>query len=183
MSKFSAKFNTKILAYSAICIALAAALQLISLPPLPYGGSTTLFSMLFVTLIGYFFGPYIGIVGGLVYGLLLLSLAKSADLLNPIQIMLDFPIACTFLGFSGFFSNKKFGLQIGYVTACFLRYIIHVVSGYFFWYMFAPEGQGYMIYSITYNLAWWLPEVILTLVVLSLPPVRNAIKMVKSRAS
>ena len=57
------KNKTKQLVFSAMAIALATVISVvIKLPSLPNGGSTTLFSMLIVCLIGYWYGPVTGIM-------------------------------------------------------------------------------------------------------------------------
>ena len=50
--------TTKQLVYSAVAIALAVVCSMIKFANLPMGGSVTLFSMLFIALIGYWYGPY-----------------------------------------------------------------------------------------------------------------------------
>lgn len=53
--------KTKQLVFSAAAIALATVISVvIKLPSLPNGGSVTLFSMLVITLIGYWYGPATG---------------------------------------------------------------------------------------------------------------------------
>ena len=64
------KISTKQLVYAAMAIALATVCSFIKLSHLPFGGSVTLFSMLFVTLAGYWFGPAVGIVSAVAYGIL-----------------------------------------------------------------------------------------------------------------
>ena len=49
--------TTKQLVYSAVAIALAVVCSMIKFANLPMGGSVTLFSMLFIALIGYWYGP------------------------------------------------------------------------------------------------------------------------------
>ena len=62
--------TTKQLVYSAVAIALAVVCSMIKFANLPMGGSVTLFSMLFITLIGYWYGPYVGIMTAVAYGLI-----------------------------------------------------------------------------------------------------------------
>ena len=64
-----AALTTKQLVYSAVAIALAVVCSMIKFADLPMGGSITLFSMLFITLIGYWYGPYVGIMTSVAYGL------------------------------------------------------------------------------------------------------------------
>ena len=58
--------KTKQLVFSAAAIALATVISVvIKLPSLPNGGSVTLFSMLVITLIGYWYGPATGLLAAL----------------------------------------------------------------------------------------------------------------------
>ena len=61
--------TTKQLVYSAVAIALAVVCSMIKFANLPMGGSVTLFSMLFIALIGYWYGPYVGLMTAVAYGL------------------------------------------------------------------------------------------------------------------
>ena len=54
--------TTKQLVYSAVAIALAVVCSMIKLFDMPMGGSVTLLSMLFIVLIAYWYGPYVGIM-------------------------------------------------------------------------------------------------------------------------
>lgn len=176
---FSAKFNTRVLTYSAICIAVATVLHLVPPYGMGQGGSFTYFSMFFITLIGYFFGPVVGIVGGVAFGLL--QLAIKPEFYHPVQVLLDYPVAFGLLGCSGFFRNQKYGLYTGYVVGCLLRFLSHAVSGYIFFGAYAPEGSNLVLYTLGYNASYIAPEMVLTLVILLIPGIRNAIKMIKTK--
>ena len=63
------RITTKQLVFSAAAMGLAMVCSLIKFANLPMGGSVTLFSMLFIVLIGYWYGPYVGIMAGFAYGL------------------------------------------------------------------------------------------------------------------
>lgn len=166
------KNNIRQLTFCAICVALATITSFIKIGSLPFGGSITLFSMLFITLTGYFYGIKAGILAGLAYGVLQFVFSPYAY--APAQILLDYPLAFGALGLSGFFSKHKYGLIIGYGVGVITRYLFHVVSGYIFFASYAPEGSNVILYTIVYNLTYILPELILTLVLLFIPGIRNA---------
>lgn len=177
----SKKMGTKELVFCAMAIALSTVTSFIKLASLPYGGSITLFSMLFVSLIGYFYGAKTGLITGVAYGIL--QLITGPYIYAPLQVLLDYPLAFGALGLSGFFSNKKYGLVIGYAVGVIGRYICHVISGYVFFAEYAPENMNPMIYTLGYNLTYILPELIATVIILCIPAVSKAIKQVKRQAN
>ena len=65
-----AKLKTKHLVFSAVAMALAMITSFLKLFEAPMGGSVTLFSMLFICCIGYWYGLRTGIMTGVAYGLL-----------------------------------------------------------------------------------------------------------------
>ena len=165
--------TTKQLVYSAVAIALAVVCSMIKFANLPMGGSVTLFSMLFIALIGYWYGPYVGLMTAVAYGLV--QFVMEPIFYTVPQMILDYPLAFGALGLAGFFANKKHGLQIGYIVAVFGRYVFAVISGVVFFGAYAPEGTPAIVYSLTYNATYIVPEAIATLIVISLPPVAKAL--------
>ena len=173
--------STKQLVYSAVAIALAIVCSMIKFSSLPMGGSITLFSMLFIVLIGYWYGPSVGIMTAVAYGFLQFVLEPIFYTLP--QMLIDYPLAFGALGLAGFFHKKKFGLQIGYIVGVLGRYVFAVISGYVFFGAYAPEGTPAIVYSLTYNATYIVPEAIVTLILISIPAVSNALSVVKSRAT
>lgn len=149
--------------------------------PMPYGGSITLFSMLFIYLSAYFFGPYTGTFAAVAYGLLDLLIKPS--IVHPIQLLLDYPIAFGMLGFGGIFCKGRYGFQKGYLAGCIGRLLAVTVSGAVFFGSYAPVGQNAFVYSLGYNATYIIPEMIITLVVMSVPAFRNAIDSVKKKVT
>lgn len=174
------KLTTKQLVYSALAIALAVVCSTIKFANLPMGGSVTLFSMLFVALIGYWYGPSVGIMTAVAYGLVQFVMEPIFYTLP--QMLFDYPLAFGALGLSGFFSGKKHGLQIGYIVAVLGRYVFAVISGFVFFASYAPEGMNPIIYSMGYNATYLIPEAILTLILISVPAVAKALQAVKKNA-
>ena len=179
------KNKTKQLVFSAMAIALATVISVvIKLPSLPNGGSTTLFSMLIVCLIGYWYGPITGLIGAFAYGIL--QFITGPYVVHPAQVLLDYPLAFAALGLSGFFHNKKNGLITGFLVGAAGRFFFHMVSGLIFYttYVDSFSGNAAAVWASTlYNLSYILPEVILTLVLLALPPVRKAFAKIKTLAT
>ncbi|MHB8128103.1 MAG: energy-coupled thiamine transporter ThiT [Mobilitalea sp.] len=171
------KLQVKQLAFSAMAVTLAVVTSFIQFAKLPYGGSITLFSMLFICLIGYLYGTKAGILTGIAYGFL--SLILGPTILHPIQLLLDYPIAFGCLGLTGIFSNSKFGMLKGYALGVFGRFVCHFLSGYFFFRMYTPEGMNPILYSLGYNATYIVPEAIATILILLIPAVQNGLKEVK----
>lgn len=179
--KNSKKMSAKQLTFCAVAMALALVTSFIKVASLPMGGSITLFSMFFMCFIGYLYGPKIGIMTGVAYGIL--QLIIEPYIYAPLQVLLDYPLAFGALGLSGFFSKKKFGLTTGVIVGILGRYICHVISGYVFFASYAPEDMNPMIYTLGYNATYIVPELIATVIVVSLPPVMKALKYVKTMAN
>ncbi len=176
----SVPMKTKQLVFCAVSIALATVTSFIKLASLPFGGSITLFSMLFVSLIGYFYGAKTGLITGVAYGVL--QLITGPYIYAPLQVIFDYPLAFGALGLSGFFRHKKHGLVIGYIVGVTGRYLCHVISGYIFFAEFAPEGMNPLVHTLGYNLTYILPEMLVTVLILYIPAVYQAVGQVKRQA-
>ncbi len=171
----------KQLTYSAIAIAIANVLSMIQIVKLPQGGSVTLFSMLAIVLIGYWFGIRQGVLAGLVYGMI--QLALGGWVMHPVQLLLDYPIAFAMLGLSGLFKNSENGLIKGVFVGAFARFICHFLSGIIFFASYATDaGFDPVPYSVAYNISYIGVEVFLTVILLFLPPVDKAMKALKVSA-
>ena len=174
------RLTTKQLTYSAVALALAVVCSMIKFANLPMGGSATLCSMLFIVLIGYWFGPFVGLTSACAYGLLQFIIEPYFYTLP--QMLIDYPLAFGALGLAGFFSGKKHGLQIGYIAGVVGRYIFTVISGVVFFGAYAPEGTPATVYSLGYNATYIVPEAIVTLIIISIPAVAKALGTVKKNA-
>ena len=184
-SKQSGLFSTKQLVFCAMAIALGFAASYVKILPMPWGGSVTLCSMLFITLIGYWYGPQIGLCAGFAYGLLQFVQDGGSYILSPLQACLDYIVAFAALGCSGFFSNKKNGLIKGYLIAILLRGLFHTIGGYLYWMDYMPESfptSLAAVYPIAYNYSYILAEGIITVIILAIPAVRSAMARIKTMA-
>ena len=172
--------KTKMLAVGSVCVALAFVLNQLTLFRMPMGGSITPFSMLFIVLAGYWLGPLYGILSGVALGLL--DTATGAYVVHPLQYLLDYILGFGALGLSGFFRKMKFGLIIGCIVGVMGRFLMVFLSGYFFFYMWAPEGMSPAFNSFLYNITYIGPELVATLIVISIPAVKSAIDRVTKEA-
>ncbi len=177
----SKKFSTRQLVFSSVAMALAIVTSMLKIFELPLGGSVTLFSMLFIVLIGYWYGPKAGLMTGFAYGLL-------QFVLDPVfysipQMIVDYPLAFGALGLSGFFSEKKYGLFLGYITGILGRFVFAFLSGLLFFAAYAKgSGMSASLYSFCYNGSYIAVEGILTLLILCIPPVKNGLNYIKKMA-
>ena len=200
--------KTRRLTVSAIMLAsatvLAAICALIPFLHLPFGGGFTVASMLPIVIIAYMYGTKWGLFSAFTYSVIqilldLLSgkgsllmgyfLPTSEDYMGvgvAIGILvLDYFVAYTALGIGGVFRNKlpkSAALVLGVILALGARYLVHIVSGYAFFGMWAEwfftqdgfyaignvilnafSGQLLaIVYSIFYNGLYMLPEIVIT---------------------
>ena len=168
--------KTRLLVESSAMIALAVVLDAIKINSLPYGGSTTLASMLPILLIGLKNGPKWGFGTAFVYSAiqLFLSLGKiSAWGLSAkvfiVCILFDYLVAYSVLGFASFFGrSSRLRALIGAAFAMLLRFLSHFITGITIWATWADGFRAVMLYSLGYNSTFMVPEFILTMVVMVL---------------
>ena len=178
LTKSSKKnFTVKQLAFCAMSITLGTVLSNVKLFHFPWGGSITLFSMLIVVLPGYFYGLGAGLIASAAYGAL--QLIIDPYVIFPLQLVVDYLLAFGALGLSGLFANAKNGLVKGYITGVMGRYVFVVISGWIFFGEYAWEGWAVLPYSLVYNGIYIFAEGIMTLIIIMLPPMKNAINRIK----
>ena len=193
--------KTKIskLTLSAIFIALATVLSLIKVVKMPLGGSVTLLSMLPIVMISIMLGLKWGLASSFVYSLIQLILGITLDGLlgwglTPVMligtIFLDYIIAFSVLGISGAFSKKgSAGICIGVALALLLRFVSHFISGFIIFTeleQFELFGNMFVnrpvLYSLSYNGFYMLPELIITVIGASVLFNLPQIKKIMNRA-
>ena len=150
-------FSARQIVFCAAALALGFATSYIKVFSMPFGGSVTLCSMLFVVLIGYWYGPEVGLMSGFAYGFLEFAQDGGSYILSPMQACMDYIFAFAALGLSGFF------YQMDYMPDNF------------------PKSLA-AIYPIVYNYSYILAEAVITLIVISLPPVKKALARVRMMA-
>ena len=167
-------------------IALATVLSMIKIYEAPWGGSVTLFSMVPILICGYVYGAKTGFATAFVYSViqLLFGIGTVAYVPDPLGIvlciLLDYTFAFTVLGIAGLFrklhltaseeKNRYINLTLGSLSALILRFALHILSGAVVWYAITKEGAwndavfkySKWVYSVVYNSAFMVPEIILT---------------------
>mgnify|MGYP004646925541 CR=1 FL=1 len=176
------KLTTQQLVTCAAALALAYVTSYIKIFKLPFGGSVTLFSMLFIVLIGYWYGVKIGILTGIVYGIF--QFLQEPYVLSLFQVCCDYVLAFGAMGISGLFQkSRKYGLIKAYVAAILARGAFHALGGYLYWMDYMPENfpkSLTALYPIIYNYSYILLEGVLTIVVISIPAVSSALGRMRS---
>ena len=172
------KTDTKALTVSSLLIALSMILGQIKLFEMPQGGSVTLLSILPIVLCGYLLGTRRGVMAGICVGLL--NLIFGPYVIHPMQLLLDYPVAFGALGLSGMVRESKNGLTLGYIVGISARYVCAVLSGIIFFGAYAPSGFNAVTWSLWYNLTYLAVEGAITLVIINIPPVRNAFRRLKA---
>ena len=171
---------------SAISLALAFVTSFFRLFELPWGGSVTLFSMFFVCFVGYLYGPATGLTAAFSYSILQFFQSGGSYVLSIPQALFDYIFAFTALGIAGFFFKKKNGLLLGFIAGCIARGVFASIAGYLYWMDYMPETFPKSIaflYPICYNYSYILIEMVMTIIVLLLPPVKKAINMIAFEAT
>ena len=164
-----------ILAESALCVAAAVALSMITLFRMPLGGSVTPFATLPIIVLSLRHGVKWGIASALTFALTQLMLGMSNVAAVPVKNLwnmalcaaLDYVVAYTLLGFSGpiarRFQKPSAGLTAGVLITGCGRLACSFLSGIVIWGPYAPEGWNVAAYSLAYNAAWCLPDTAITL--------------------
>lgn len=171
--------SAKKLVYTSACIALAVVTNYIRIYTFPFGGSITLFSMLFIVLPAWMFGVKAGIISGLIYGLLLFIFEPF--FISFPQVILDYILAFSVMGIAGIFRNRNNGLIIGYIAAAAARWIIATFAG-LAWCkagMTVWKGWSPLPYSMAYNAVYIFSEAAITVFILLIPTVHKALEDVK----
>lgn len=178
------RMSTKQLVFCAVALALAYLTSYIKLFEMPWGGSVTLFSMLFIVLIANWYGPKTGVLVGLAYGII--QFIQEPYVLSFFQVCCDYILAFAALGVAGFFAKSKYGLVKGYIVAVLARGVFHALGGYLYWMDYMPDNFPKALaslYPILYNYSYLLVEGVITVVIISIPAVSKALGRVKQMAA
>lgn len=122
------------------------------------------FAMLPVFVVAFRWGFKASVASGFIWSLLQIVTGDANDILNPIQGIMEYPVAFSFIGFAGLFRplierscrHAKRGTMTSWIclsvlAGSFARYFWHFVAGVFFWGSYAPKGQSAFLYSFITN--------------------------------
>ncbi len=177
------RMSTKQLIFCAASMALAFVTSYIKIFEMPWGGSVTLCSMLFIVMAANWYGVKTGVLVGLAYGIL--QFIQEPYVLSFFQVCCDYVLAFAALGVAGFFARSPKGLIKGYAAAVLARGAFHALGGYLYWMSYMPDTfpqslKG--VYPIVYNYSFLLVEALITAAVISVPAVSSALNQVKRTA-
>ncbi len=170
--------KTLMLVEGAVMTALATVLCFIRIIKFPWGGSVTMVSMLPIMLYSIKYGVKNGLAVSFLFSLIQLCQGISDGLfgwgLTPISliacILIDYIGAYSIIGIAGIFKEKGIkGWYLGITVAGFSRFIFHFISGVVIWHSFGELWENFStdnewLYSLLYNGAYMLPEILFTLI-------------------
>ena len=168
------KMSAKQLVFCGVAIALAYITSYIKIFNMPWGGSITLCSMLFIVLVANWYGVGTGLFVGLAYGIL--QFIQEPYVLSFFQVCCDYIFAFAALGLAGVFAKSNHGLLKGYILA---------VVAYLYWMDYMPDNfpkSLTAVYPILYNYSYLLVEGVITVIVISIPAVAKGLARVKKMA-
>lgn len=173
----------RIMCETAIMVALAVLLDLIfkmiPLLKMPNGGSISI-AMLPLILNGYRNGVKYGIIGGICYAII--NFMLDGFFWHWGSIIFDYLLAFGVLGLTGLFKelgkSKKYYI-LGIILVCFIRYILHSLSGVIFFSEYAESwfnannssfayGSVFLYSFVIYNGPYMLGSTIAS-VIIALP--------------
>ncbi len=175
--------TTKQVVFCAMSMALAFVTSYMKIFTLPWGGSVTLCSMLFIVLVANWYGVKTGVLVGFAYGIL--QFVQEPFVLSFFQVCCDYILAFAALGAAGFFIKSPSGLVKGYMAAVLARGVFHSLGGYLYWMQYMPDNFPKTlasVYPIVYNYSYLLAEGALTVILISIPAVSKALNQVKKAA-
>ena len=164
--------HVRMLCEGALMVVLAQILAWIKLWEMPWGGSICL-AMLPIFFFACRWGVGPGLMSGLVLGILQFVL-DGGFALGWQSIIGDYLLAFMALGLAGLFRGNASSLFLGTILGSFARFLVHYVVGATIWATYMPETFFGMtmttpwFYSLLYNGAYMLPNLLITLAVAAL---------------
>ena len=159
----------RMLVEGAIMVAAAQVLSYLKLWRMPWGGSITL-AMLPIVLYAVRWGVRPGLMAGFILGVLQFSL-DGGFAIGWQSIIGDYILAYTLLGLAGLAHGKRGNVFIGSIIGGLGRFLVLLVTGATLWAVYMPDTFFGMtmtspwFYSLLYNLAYMVPNIVICIVV------------------
>lgn len=164
------KLQIKDLTMCAIACALTIVLSYFYIP-LPTGATVSLGSCIPILILAMVFDGQLAMIAGWAAGFLCLFLVPSWQPVHWAQFFTEHMICFSCLGYVTIFGTQsKIRIYAGMLTAFGLKLAAHILSGVVFYSTNAWDGWGAWVYSLSYNVSFWLPEMILTALILHFVP-------------
>ena len=163
------KLTLRALTEGAVMVAAAQVLSYLKLWEMPWGGSITL-AMIPILLYAVRWGLGPGLLAGFVFGILQFMF-DGGFAIGWQSVIGDYLLAFTVLGLAGLVHGKKGSIFTGTIIGGLARFLVHYVVGATIWAEYMPETFFGMsmhspwFYSLLYNLAYMLPNIVICLVV------------------
>ena len=146
--------KTIVLVEGALCVALALVLTQFRFFALPQDGSID-FELLPLFIFAYRRGVKHACLAGAVEGLM--NIILGGYVLNPVQALLDYPVAFATTGLAGL--RPKI---LGFILAMTAGISCNILSWVFFFAENAPAGQNVWAYSFFYNISVLGPKYLIS---------------------
>ena len=194
----AARLRTSRLLWTAGLLLIAGVLTAAKPVVLPDGGSVTYFSLLFLWLVTFFFGPKWGAGAGFAFGFVKLFVTFiTGEAVNWAAgaLILEYPVACAVFALGAVVLGRRahvdadgilrdgFGLRVGYLIGVAAMGVCYVISAVLF---YPPDVAGFfpnLLYCIKYDFSYLIIEALVTLLLLCIPPVLDAIHYLRHLAT
>lgn len=166
-------------------ILLCVAVLFSCLQPLQFveGGEFTFFSMLALVLIGYFFGWKEMLISCVAFIGIRLWIDWPFPNLKLEAEVADYVFGYGILSVGGIVAHKTNNLRTGYVVAALLRYIESVINCLIFHYIATDSVWANIKEAFGYSALYVISEFLVTMIVLMIPAVMEAIEYWKYMAT
>jgi thiamine transporter len=175
------EWDSRILAYAAMTVAISFVLSAIRLYRMAQGGSVTLVSMLPIIAFSLAFGPLRGALVGCAYGFL--QLLHDPYIVHPLQVLTDYPLAFAALALGGLAERMPLPAYLKLPAATVIgsagRFAMAVLSGVVFFAEYAGD-QNVLVYSSLYNISYLGPDALMCLVVTLIPGVSRIVDVLRA---
>ena len=161
--------NLRCLCECAVMVAIAQILSWLKLWEMPWGGSVVL-SMVPLILASVRWGLVPGLLSCFAFGCLQF-LFDGGFAIGWQSILGDYLVAFSMIGLAGLVKGSRTGVFTGTLIGSFGRFLVHYVVGATIWAEYMPDSffgmtmRSPWFYSLLYNLAYMLPNAVITLVV------------------
>lgn len=144
---------------------------------MPFGGSITLAHTLPLIFLSFFKGYKLGGESALIFSFMKIIFnfhtPPSGSLISYILVvLLDYVIPYFVIGivsyYSRIFKYEKHNMIFGITISELFKFVFSVISGYIIWNGYFNCGAKILSYSVVYNLAYTIPNLIISLVIFRL---------------